>query len=345
MHTFDKALFEKHVQTFAAPAVDVFKQITRHYALFHISFFLIGLIELFAFILFFSFFTRSAIFAVTIAGLFFTGFAYFVLLFYFQAKKPQQLLELRNAFAAQCKTAVPFKEGEHAYHTAHIHALYHLFSQFHRHEYSYYPLPENWKTLSLLTKKFSVWTYWKDVLNIKEILLLMIIQEYVALVKLKPSDLEVHSGLATAFGALAKLYMDPRKSAPEEEHLWVSPEYHSAAMRAKFEKAAHCTIEELRILDTYAPNDPWVHFHLASIYKDLAWVDKEIEEYEAILSLAPKDQEILFRLGVLYFSQGRNAHALALYEKLKESAPAKAEELLGHYGAAFVDLESEFACV
>ena len=337
--SFNKHLFEEHIENLSANTLDAFKQIARQYALFHIAFFSIGLIELLSFVLFFSFFARSAIFAFTLAGLFFTGFAYFVLLYYFQAKKSQQLLEIRNAFIEKCKTALPFAHQDHEFHTAQIHALYQLFSSLHRQEYAFYLLPSSFKTASLLAKKFSVWTHWKDVHQFKESLLFSIIGHYVHLVQLKPTDLEIHAGLANVFMFLTKLYRDPRKNAPNEEYFWVSPEYHSEAMHQQFKLSAFRAIEELRILDTYAPNDPWVHAQLASVYRDLDIVDKEIEEYEAILKLTPKDHEILYRLGVLYFSQGRNAQALRLYEKLKELQESKAEELLSHYGAAFFDPE------
>src|SRR5579862_2533272 len=336
---FNKQLFEEHIDRLSAFSLDAFKQIARQYALFHITFFSLGLLELFAFVLFFSFLTQSAVFAFTLAGLFFTGFAYFVLLFYFQAKKPQQLLDLRNTFIEQCKTALPFEQQEHEYHSAQIHALYQLFSALHRQEYAFYTLSSSFKTLSLLAKKFSVWTHWKDVHQFKETILLSIVRHYVHLVQFKPTDLEIHAGLASAFLSLSKLYMDPRKSAPHDEHLWISPDYHAQAMQDKFKLSAFRAIEELRILDTYAPNDPWVHSQLAAVYQDLGMIDKEIQEYEAILKLSPKDHDILFRLGILYFSQGRNAQALNLYEKLKSLKESKAEELLSYYGAAFFDEE------
>jgi len=337
--SFNKQLFEEHIDRLCAFSLDAFKQIARQYAFFHIAFFSLGLLELFSFVLFFSFLTRSAFFAFTLAVLFFTGFTYFVLLFYFQAKKPQQLLDLRNAFIDQCKTALPFAHHEQEYHSAQIHALYQLFSTLHRQEYAFYTVSPAFKTLALLAKKFSVWTHWKDVHQFQETILLSIVRHYVHLVQLKPTDLEIHAGLASTFLSLAKLYMDPRKNAPNEEHLWISPDYHAEAMYEKFKLSAFRAIEELRILDTYAPNDPWVHAQLATVYQHLGLIDKEIQEYEAILKLSPKDQDILFRLGVLYFSQGRNAQALTLYEKLKGLKETKAEELLSYYGAAFFDEE------
>jgi tetratricopeptide (TPR) repeat protein len=335
--SFDKQSYEDEIERLSLQSVEAFRDTVRQYAIFHIFFFSLGLLELFAIILFFSFLTQSALFAFTIAGLFFTGFAYFVLLFYFQAKKTQQLLDLKNSFSAQYRSILPFRPKEFDHHTGSIDALYLLFTQFHRQEYTFYPVSPSLETLSLLAKKFSVWTHWKDVHQFKEILLQSIIREYVHLVQLKATDLEVHAGLASTYIAMTKLYMDPRKSDPDAIHLWISPEYHSEEMHAKFNTSAHRALEELRILDAYAPNDPWVHMQLAAVYRDLGLIDKEIKEYETILQLAPKDQEILFRLGVLYFTQGQNAAALHLYEKLKAIQESKAEELLSFYGAAFIE--------
>lgn len=328
----------RSIETLSEQSLEAFKQIVRNYAFFHILFFLLGLLELFGLILFFSFLTRSALFAFTIAGLFFTGFAYFVLLFYFQAKKSQQLVDVKNTFSAQYRSSLPLHPQTFEYHKASIHAHYQLYTEFHRQEYTLYSVPSSLKTLSLLTNKFSVWMHWKDVHQFKEILLQSIIREYVQLVQLKATDLEVHAGLAHTYIEMYKLYMDPRTSEPHAVHLWVSPEYHSEEMIAKFKSSAQRAIEELRILDAYAPHDPWVHTQLAQVYRDLGLTNKEIEEYETILHLAPKDHEILFRLGVLYFTQGRNAAALHLYERLKAIKEAKAEELLTFYGAATGDL-------
>ncbi len=335
--SFNKQHFQEHLEHMCATSLETFRQITRQYALFHICFFVIALLEFFAFVLFFSFLTKSTLFAFTIAGLFFTGFAYCVLLFYFQAKKPQQLLEMRSAFVEQCKAVLPFEKGQSEYHRAKIHALHSLLSQFHRQEYAYYAFPVAFETIALLTKKFSAWVHWKDVYQIKEMLLSLIVNEYVKLVQIKPIDLETHAGLATSFIAFAKLHMDPRQSAPQENHFWVSPEYASELMREKFTRASLRAIEELRILDTYAHNDLWVHSQLAAVYHDLGMIEKEIKEYETLLALAPKDQDILLRLGILYFSQGQNAQALSLYERLQSLSASKAKELLSYYGDAFFE--------
>lgn len=311
----------------SASALEAFRSVTRSYALFHILFFCVGCAELLAFILFFSTLTQSTLFAFTLAGLLFTSFTYFVLLFYFQAKKPQQLIEVKDAFIEQCKAVLP-REGAHA---ALAQCLYQLLADLKGEEYTCYPVPETFKTFSLLARKFSVFAHWKDVHHFKELLLHAIIRAYIACVQVQPTDIHVHTQLATAFLALARLYIDPRKTESDVEHLWVSPEYNGTAMGDKFKKAAQRAVEELCILGHFSPKDPWVHAQLAGIYADLGETEKEISAYETLLKLTPEHPDVLFRLGALYFSQGQSAQALCLYEKLQQLSPPKAEELLSYY--------------
>jgi hypothetical protein len=334
---FNKAQFEHQAQNFCSEALESFKQVTRQYALFHITFFCIGIIELVAFVLFFSFLTKTTIFAFSLAGIFLTLFTYFILLFYFQAKKPEQLLGVRSRFAQACTALLPFKIGSAQFHLSLSSSLQHMLTTLHRQEYSYYSLPASFETLSLLMQKFSVWTHWKDLHQMKELLLLMIIKEKIEMVKLQPTDLKSHAHLADAYLALSRLYMDPRKLYPNEELLWVSPEYSSNEMLEKFRRASLKAIEEYRILDSYAPNDPWVHAQLAGIYRALNLPHEEMREYEAILKTSSADPELFLRLGILYFAHGFSAQALRLYEVLKNNNDSKAEELIAYYGSALSD--------
>ena len=97
--------------------------------------------------------------------------------------------------------------------------------------------------------------------------------------------------------------------------------------------AAERAIEEFKILNDYAPEDPWIHAQLAYSYHDLQMPQEEIREYETVLRLKPDDMDTLFRLGVLYFQQGMNAKGLQAYEELKRFHYKKAEALIGYYGS------------
>jgi hypothetical protein len=312
-------------------ALEDFKQVTRQYALFHILFFSIAVLELAAFVFFFSFLTKTMIFSFSLAGLFLTGFTYFVLLLYFQAKKPNQLLEVQIHFLEALDSALPFEKRTAEHYLALATALSHLLSKLHRLEYSYYSVPASFKTLSPLMQKFSAWTHWKDLHQMKELLLLKKIKQQIELIKLNPTDLETHACLANSYLILSQLYLDPRKLYPDEEHFWVSPDYASLEMLQKFKQTSFRASEEYKILDFYAPNTPWVHAQLALIYHHLDLFHEEIREYETILNILPNDYETLFRLGVLYFKQGLSAQGLRIYEQLKKSSEEKASELIANY--------------
>ncbi len=332
--------FERESPIDCNQALRGFKKVTRQFALFNVAFLFIGILELFAFVLFFSFLTQSTMLAFSLAALFFTAFSYFVLLFYLQAKKPQQLMDLRSAFIQSCQTSFPIEKGTKEFHTALSYALQQLLGALHGLEYRYYSLPAFFQTLSPLMEKFSAWAHWKDLHQMKEILLLMIIKEQIDLVKLQPTDLQSHANLASAYASLAKLYLDPRKLHPEIEYAWVSPHYASKEMGHLFRTATLHAIEELKILHSYAPGDLRVHAELANLYHSIAMPQEEMRAYEAITTIAPDDQEALFRLGVLYFEHGRSADALRLYERLQQIGSPKAEELISYYDATLESLLS-----
>ena len=69
-----------------------FLRLTRQYALFHLLFFCLFLIEVILVLLFFPILAKSFLLAALVALTLLTAFSYFVLRFYFHAKKIQQLV-------------------------------------------------------------------------------------------------------------------------------------------------------------------------------------------------------------------------------------------------------------
>lgn len=319
--------FEETIQSHCQNTLDRFKRISRFYTLFHLGFLCLSIGELLVFLLFFSFFTKSTILAFSLAALFLTGFSYFVLHFYFQAKRPEQIHELHKSFLQMCQESIPKKSFE--YHHVLAQCTDTLVKLLDKQEYHFYSLPSPLTSLNPVLQKFSSWSHWKDIHELKEKLLFEGIEQYVAQIKLAPTNLEAHGSLAIAYLQLARLYQDPRKLYPEEPFPWISPEYGSEAMQRKFENAAKRAIEEYKILDVYAPNSLWTYAQLASIYNELQLPQEEMLYYEKMLEVAPHDKNILFRLGVLYFQQGLNAKALKIYETLQHTDSA--EKLIEHY--------------
>lgn len=309
-----------------------FKSITRQYAFFHIIFFLFTLIELSILVLFFTFLTKPAVIAFTLAGIFLTTFSYFMLHFYFQAKKPQQMQDMHHQFIQDCIHYISSSHDLVEYHLFLSQTLHIFLNTLSYQELQYYSLPLQSKAISSLMEKFSVWMHWKDLYLMKEKILFSIIEQHVEYVKLYPTDLQAHAGLGKAYLELANLYCHPDKIC-EKKLPWISPEYDSEEFQTKFTKSCYRAIEEFHILDAYSPEDPWVHVQLAGIYHSLDEPLKEIEHYEKVLAVVEKQEQILLRLGTLYFQNGASAKGLQLYEKLKQINEQAAAELLSQYGS------------
>ena len=320
---------------------DRFRAVTRFYAFFHIGFVSCAFVQVLSLLLFFSFFTKSNWSAFAIASLFLTGFTYFVLHFYFQAKKPQQLLEIRHELQEDLKELLK-TNGEEELNESLPKLFSTIADSLNQLESHCYPIKNTFQTLKPIIEKFSIWLHWKDVHKMRELLLLSTINETVRLVKRAPSELEAHAKLASAYISLANIYMDPRKKEADTLPAWISPEYQSEAMLDKFDSACNRAIEELKIIKEKAPDNSWTHMMLANIYHDKNLPELEIQEYEALISLHPEDTKILFRLGVLYFSQGRNSLGLKVYTHLKEKDEPLSENLITYYDSfQFHDLSIE----
>ncbi|MCB1110543.1 MAG: hypothetical protein KDK64_06135 [Chlamydiia bacterium] len=312
---FNHEGFHKNVESNCTTGVKQFKKIVRSYVFFHLFFLGLLTAEVVAFFLFLTLLFQTSLIAFSLAAILLTGFAYLILLFYFQTKKPEQFLELRNFFMLLCKKGLPKNMMGAEYHLSLANAAYRFASHLGRPEASYTPLPPKIGSLNQVMRKVAYLCHKNDIKKMKEVLYLVSISEHIQLIKNAPTNLEAHASLANAYVALSRLYQT--QGSPQE----------------KFKVAAEKAIQEFKIIDHYSPEDPWVHAQLASCYHDLKMYAEEIAEYETILKLCPDDKQILFRLGILCFQQGENARALQIYEKLKEMQFSRADELIDFYDA------------
>jgi tetratricopeptide (TPR) repeat protein len=305
---FDDSSFQHHLPQIYRTFLKSFRKIAQGSVFFH--FFFIGLII--GETLFFSLATTTpAIAAMLLGALFLTGFSYLVVHFYYQARKPEKLLDLRQMFLESCRRHIPIPSGELQHHLTIAAALLKLASYLEDFEKNFYELSPRFSFLN----SFSSYFYWKDVFNLKRLLLTAAIEEHLKQIRSTPTDLEVHASLATTYVAQSKIY--------RPHHVF----------EKQFRSAARLAVEEFRILNHYAPNDPWVHEQLAEGYRELEMPEEELREVELLLKLKPLDKEILFRLGTLYFHQGMNAKGLQTYEELKKSNFKAAETLIASYGS------------
>lgn len=338
-----KQEYQHHLSTIIEPIVTQFGQILKTYVRFNVLFFGLITSEILFFVIFFPFLAQSFVVALSLAAIFLTTFSYLTLRLYLQTKIPDQFQELKKRYVEACKKTLKFQEGIPEHHMALANACCKLAAALQGKEYRYYP-PPHWVPpfLNTFMEKFSCWWHWYDLHKMKEILLLFSIEEHIKLVKNEPTSLELHAALANAYVTLSGLYVDPRKIEGYDDDRWIPHRDYETILKKKFRATAERAIEEFKILNAYAPNDPWVHAQLAYSYHDLQMPEEEIKEYETILRLKPDDQSTLFKLGVLYFQQGRNAQGLKVYEELKNSHYQNVETLIQYYGAySFLESESE----
>ncbi|MBI5272829.1 MAG: hypothetical protein HY861_02465 [Chlamydiia bacterium] len=323
---FDCSQFQYHLPQIYRSVLKEFKRIAQASIHFNTLFLSIIGIELAIFI---PFATRPALFACALGGLFLTGFCYFVLLFYYQARKPELLLHLKKRFLQSCRQHIATPQGEAQHHLAIADALVKLSAYLQNFESDFYSIPPLLQWLTPLIRRFSVFFYGRDVFKMKQLLLQTAIEEHLKQIRITPTDLEMHASLASTYVALSKLH---------REALPAGQEKYSAALEEQFRFSAKLAIEEFKILNDYAPNDPWIHEQLAQGYKDLQMPKEELFEVEMLFKLRPQDKEILLRLGSLCFQQGMNARGLQIYEELKQSNFKQAEELIASYGTSRVSL-------
>ena len=126
---------------------------------------------------------------------------------------------------------------------------------------------------------FSGWWHWEDLHRMRELLLQEAIEELLKLVRCEPTHLQVHTALANAYVTLSSLYVCPRPQERFDEDRWFLPVHLVQELGQKFRSAAERAIEEFKILNDYAPDDPWIHTQLAYSYHDLQMPQEEIREY------------------------------------------------------------------
>ena len=339
-NNIDKSFFKHQLEILKEPTLIKFKKILLSYTLFNIIFGLIISLEITYFFIHLTFLIQSFVMAIYLALIIATTFCYFTLKMYAQTRKVEELLQLKNDFLAKCRETIDLAEGVPESHQILAEASCELAAEIHGQEYKIKSCPNWCLFLSSSIEKLNCWCFWSDIHFMKEILLQACIEEHIKIVRLEPTDLEAHAGLANAYVMLSGLYVDPRTIEELDEDEWIPPNKYNESFKLKFRSIAERAIEEFKILSDYAPHDPWVHAQLAYSYRDLQMPLEEIKEYETMIQLCPEDKDILFKLGQLYFEQGRNAKGLKIYETLKHSNYKKAENLIHYYGAYSISTHS-----
>ncbi|MBA3722675.1 MAG: hypothetical protein H0W88_09785 [Parachlamydiaceae bacterium] len=329
---FEKEFYKDILQTLITPTSEKFQKILKSFSTFNLFFCALIAGEVFYLLFHLTFLVQGFVLAIHLALVFATVFSFFTLRLYFQTKKAEKFVALKNDFINAVKSSLNFQENNSEHHLTIASMCCKLAVHLHDQEYKVYSFGPLFNFIAPSIEKLSCWCHWQDVHFMKEMLLNISVDEHIKLVKSEPTNLEVHAGLANAYVILSGLYVDPRTIEGHDDERWIPHNKYQGYFKQKFRLAAERAIEEFKILSAYAPNDPWVYAQLAFSYHDLQMPKEEIKAYETILELCPEDKETLFKLGRLYFEQGLNAKGLQLYENLKKSNYNKAESLIHYYG-------------
>jgi tetratricopeptide (TPR) repeat protein len=325
--------FNSDITKTISSILPLFDKIIKSYIRFYVAFCIVFAIEILLLLIFLPFVMKSSLFSFSLAGIFLTIFSFFILKIYFQAKKTEQEEEFLQSYSRGCQSLIGFREGIPEHHIALANAFSKLANELHGHEHYLIRCPKWLNSMQTSYERFSYWCFWKDIYSMRESLLEKSIDEHVTLVKCEPTSLDIHAALANAYVMLSGLYLNTIKPDQQETVKWSLTDEELQELEGKFRKTAKKAIEEFKILNDFAPNDPWVHTQLAYSFRDLKMPEEEIGEYELILNLRPDDIDTLYKLGCLYFQQERNAEGLKTYEKLKQVNFKKAEKLITFYGS------------
>jgi tetratricopeptide (TPR) repeat protein len=320
--------YSERVAELVDPTLACFREIAKKYFLFHCAFVALVILEALFVGLFFSFLIDSFFLGVAIALIFFTTLVYFILRLYYNEQKPQELGALRDEFLAACRSFLPDPHMPEEECEAISSSALRVVDTLEGFETQFYALPENLKFAEDLMSKWIGNVHFPDVQKMKELFMMASIAEHIKLIQLNPTDGKAHANLADLFIALAGIYKTAERHSRRQVNFWRQQEKYS------LERATL----ELKIASHFAPEDMQIHEALAKSYHALGMASKEIHEYELLTRLRPRDPELLFTLGRLYFESAENAKGLRVYQELKKDAPEYAQKLIGLYGAYLENL-------
>jgi tetratricopeptide (TPR) repeat protein len=306
-----------------------FRGVIRSYLLFHLSFAILFIGQIALLTSFITQGSKSFGLAASIALFLLSFFSYVVLIYYFQGKKGEQFREIQRDYFALMKKEMPVEISLLDYHLNIANSAFQLTTYLYQSGTYTLSLPP-FRFNERLTVHLGFLLNWRDIQKMQEILMSVAIKEHIQLIKTLPVNLAVHTSLANTFIALAKIYDLPDDPLYQDSYL-IKKIFSSKGNRERFQFATNRAIEELKVLDDLAPNDPWIHAALASCYHHLEMLSEEIHEYEVLVRLRPDDKDILLRLGLLYFETGKMALGLRIYEKLSRIDAKSASDLIKKY--------------
>lgn len=291
----------------------------RGHLIFHLTSWLIAIVTVGTLFALAFFWPPSLILAGGLSLFFFELFAYAILSFYLVEKRKAQLLALGRGFRDQIDQSESESDDRAGRAGRHLQDLAHQLRDAH------WRLISPWSgfgKLGDLAMRFPAWWHAEDTKAMREWLLLAAADCQMKRVRKSPLDIDSHSQLAMICIDLADLWIEPTAKGEK-----------SAIASSKRDIFLQVALEELIILSEIDTPTPELYQKMASCYCRLGDKERQAENFQLALDLAPERIDLRLQLGQLYFALGYQRKGLQVVAHLKERGDERAEDLLQYYGA------------
>lgn len=301
-----------------------FEKLSSFHLVFHLS--CLGLLSFQALAFVFLLVTNTK--SPYVAALLFSGiltlFSYLILLFYYQAKKPQDFQDLRRFFIQACRKEIREHRPNQEEHLFLAKAAESLTSKLSKNQFYLNDLG----TFSSLMRLIR----FKDVEKMQELLMYAAIQEHIEKIKKDPLNSQTHLSLAKSYLNMYRLYQSPLKEPLSR--FWVVKKIIQTEKRQKrVDASLLLAMEELKIGLSSQADEPWALLELANCYEALQDKHQELETLKKLQEVRPLDESLLLRIGKIYFLLGMTSHGLEIFSTLKNINVHLSFELIDSYNA------------
>ncbi len=220
---FDQEVYQEYSRNLIHLTISKFQRHLKAYTLFNLIFLLLITGEIAYFLVHLALLVQTFVVAIHLALIFATIFCYFTLHTYAYTRKAEKIMSLKSDFVQACQQSCQTTEKDTAYHLLIANACCQLAAELHAQEYQIYRCPTWSIFLSSSFEKLNCWWFWQDVHFMKEILLQASIDAHIQIVRMEPTNLEAHAGLANGYVMLSGLYVDPRTVDGLDDDRWIPP--------------------------------------------------------------------------------------------------------------------------
>ncbi len=323
-------LYTSFVSKGKTAALANFKILMHQSAFMHLSFLLFILVQMMVTASLFTMNSFSMYTSASIALLFLSIASYSLIAFYQKNRKLDAIDKICKEFRHHCSLHLSKNiEANDKLHLAIAECTRDLAEALHTQELFYLTIHPFKFSKKHIISHF-LYFHYNDIVYFQEKLLEVSLDQHAYILEDCACNLDFHSSLSKTYATLATCY-----KKPDGKHLEKAFTYSTFSKKNEFsaalEKYYTLAIEELKIISEICDDEYWVHSDLASLYSFFGDCEKEMEQYEILMSKISDDKEILYKLGILYFKHHKSSKGLKIYTQLRKLDALYAKNLLAHY--------------